>query len=75
MRYQYCVVEVSENSWHEIMDSDEEDVKNQHLNHWGDMGWDLVQVVPKLENGSTTCYGIVFKREIPEGQDKVDCPG
>jgi hypothetical protein len=66
MRYQYNVVEVSDVAWQEIMDSDEEDVALQHLNHWGNQGWEVVCVVPKMEKGTTVGYGIVFKREVAE---------
>ncbi len=64
MQYQYYVLEVSIANWQEIMDSDEEDEANQHLNHWGEKGWDIDCIVPKLENGTTISYGIVFRREL-----------
>ena len=63
MKFKYHVVEVSASSWQEIMDSDTEDVSYQHLNHWGEQGWELVCVVPKLVDGSTTGYGLAFKKE------------
>ena len=66
MKHNYNVVEVSITAWQEIMDSDEGDVSLQHLNHWGEKGWELVCVVPKLENGSTTGYGLVFKKPLAE---------
>ena len=69
MKYQYCVVEVSETSWEEIMASDELDEANQHLNHWGRRGWELVCVVPRLENGTTVGYGIVFKKAYEDGEE------
>ncbi len=64
MKFQYNVVEVSLVGWQTILDSDDEDVSLQHLNHWGDKGWELVTIVPKMENGTTTGYGIVFKKPI-----------
>lgn len=70
MRYQYCVEEVSDIAWQEIMDSDIEDAANQHLNHWGDQGWEIACVVPKLENGTTVGYGIVFKKAINEDRER-----
>ena len=66
MKYKYYVVEVSDVGWQEIMDSDEEDEANQHLNLWGARGWEIACVVPRLENGTTTGYGIVFKKQIRE---------
>ena len=66
MRYQYNVVEVSDVGWKAIMDSDDQDVAMQHLNHWGKEGWEMVCVVPRVENGTTMGYGIVFKRELGE---------
>jgi len=73
MRYQYCVQEVSDIAWQEIMDSDEADEANQHLNRWGMRGWEIACVVPKIENGTTTGYGIVFKKPIPEGSETETC--
>jgi len=70
MKYQYCVVEVSDVAWQEIMDSDEEDECNQHLNHWGQRGWEIVCVVPKMDNGTSTGYGIVFKKTSKEGEER-----
>ena len=66
MRYQYCVQEVSDVAWKEIMDSDEMDEAYQHLNHWGERGWEIACVVPRLEKGTTVGYGIVFKRALEE---------
>jgi hypothetical protein len=66
MKISYNVVEVSMTSWQEIMDSDEADVSLQHLNHWGEKGWELVCVVPKMENGTTTGYGLVFRKAAAE---------
>jgi hypothetical protein len=73
MRYEYCVQEVSDVAWQEIMDSDELDPANQHLNKWGKQGWQVVCVVPKLESGSTVGYGIVFKREIADDAEPKGC--
>jgi hypothetical protein len=70
MKYEYCVVEVSDVAWQEIMDSDEEDECNQHLNHWGMRGWEIVCVVPKMDNGTTVGYGIVFKKTTKEGEER-----
>jgi hypothetical protein len=74
MRYEYCVVEVSDIAWQEIMDSDEVDEANQHLNHWGRRGWEIVCVVPKMEKGSTVGYGIVFKKELADDENPTGCP-
>ena len=62
MRFQYCVIEVSVSSWQEIMDSDDMETGQQHLNKWGDKGWELITVVPQMENGTTSGYALVFKR-------------
>jgi len=74
MKYQYCVVEVSDVAWQEIMDSDEEDEANQHMNRWGSRGWELVCVVPKMDNGTSVGYGIVFKKQIPQDTGPEPCP-
>ncbi len=73
MHYEYCVQEVSGVAWQMIMDSDDIDIANQHLNKWGKEGWEVACVVPKLENGTTVGYGIVFKREIPDDQEPMGC--
>ncbi|HEX9744655.1 MAG TPA: DUF4177 domain-containing protein [bacterium] len=64
MTFEYQIVEVSTSSWQEIMDSDDADLKFQHLNKFGKDGWELDCVVPKLENGTTVGYGMVFKRLV-----------
>jgi len=69
MGFQYCVVEVTTDAWKEIMDSDVDDEGNQHLNHWGKKGWEIQCVVPRLENGTTVGYGIVFKKNITNNDD------
>jgi hypothetical protein len=68
MRFQYCVLEVSDTNWQEIMDSDEGDEANQHLNHWGAKGWEMVTVVPKMLKGTTVSYAIVFKKPLAQGE-------
>ena len=69
MKFRYCVLEVSTTGWQEIMDSDDGDETNQHLNHWGMKGWEISCVVPRLENGTTVGYGIVFKKEYNDGEE------
>jgi hypothetical protein len=68
MRFQYCVLEVSDTNWQEIMDSDEQYESNQHLNHWGGKGWEIVTVVPRMLKGTTVGYAIVFKKALAEGE-------
>jgi hypothetical protein len=77
VRYQYCVLEVSDTNWQEIMDSDNDCESNQHLNHWGDQGWEIAAVVPRLIKGTTVGYAVVFKKELPEtdsGKSSESCP-
>ena len=75
MRYQFCVLEVSDTNWQEIMDSDEQDETNQYLNHWGARGWEIVTVVPRLSKGTTIGYAVLFKKEYPdEGPMDDACP-
>ena len=75
MRYQYCVLEVSDTNWQEIMDSDNEFEANQHLNQWGAKGWEIVTVVPRLAKGTTVGYAVVFKKEVPDSEEFPEsCP-
>ena len=64
MRWHYNVIEVSDTNWQEIMDSDVDDINLQHLNKWGDGGWELVCIVPRIKDGDTVGYGIVFKKRV-----------
>jgi hypothetical protein len=74
MRYQYCVLEISDTNWQEIMNSDDENEPNQHLNHWGAKGWEIVTVVPRQIKGTTVGYAVVFKKALKEGEELGECP-
>jgi len=75
MRYQYCVLEISDTNWQEILDSDDTDEANQHLNLWGAKGWEMVTVVPRMVKGTTVGYAVVFKKALAEGdQGPEPCP-
>jgi hypothetical protein len=74
MRYQYCVLEISDTNWQEIMDSDDELEPNQHLNLWGAKGWEIVTIVPRVLKGTTTGYAVVFKKHLSDDEEAGECP-
>jgi hypothetical protein len=75
MRYQYCVLEISDTNWQEIMDSDDADEANQHLNLWGAKGWEMVTVVPRMVKGTTVGYAVVFKKALADdNRGPEPCP-